>query len=116
MQFPDEIQGQSCVLKKFALLIEFPCCVSRHGACGGLWTGQILLVCSIYVSVICMYCVMFDLRRKSPKSPKRPKRDSSVSSQKNLDIMDDLKKLRTLPWCLQLPITMLYRYKLRSIQ
>ena len=78
-----------------------------------------LLVCSIYVSVMCMYCVMFDLRRKSPKSPKRPKRDSSVNSQKNSrDIMDDLnmehhsaeiEKQRTLPWCLQLPVTSIRR-------
>ena len=64
MQFPDEIQGQSCDLKKVALLIGFPCCVSRPGACGGLWTGHMLLVCSTYVSVMCMYCVLFDLRRK----------------------------------------------------
>ena len=26
--------------------------------------GQMLLVCSTYVSVMCMYCVLFDLRRK----------------------------------------------------
>ena len=53
-----------------------------------------LFVCSIYVSVMCMYCVMFELRRKSPKSPKRPKRrDSSVTSQKNTChmAMDDIK-------------------------
>ena len=65
MQSPDEKQAQSLsVLKKFALLIGFACCVSRPGACGGLWTGQMLLVCSTYVSVMCMYCVLFDLRRK----------------------------------------------------
>ena len=52
-----------------------------------------LLVCSIYVSVMCMYCVMFDLRRKSPKSPKRPNRDSSVTSRKTLDmIMNDINR------------------------
>ena len=48
LQSPDEIQVQSLsVLKKFALLIGLACCVSRPGACGGLWTGQMLLVCSI---------------------------------------------------------------------
>ena len=36
----------------------------QTGACGGLWTGQMVLVCSTYVSVMCMYCVLFDLRRK----------------------------------------------------
>ena len=65
MQSPDEIQVKSLsVLKKFALLIELACCVSRLGACGGLWTEQMLLVCSTYLSVMCMYCVLFDLRRK----------------------------------------------------
>ena len=54
-----------------------------------------LLVCSIYVSVMCMYCVMFELRRKSPKSPKRPKRRGSSYNQvslrkRTLDmVMDD---------------------------
>ena len=32
--------------------------------CGGLWMGQMLLVCSTYVSVMCMYCVLFHFRRK----------------------------------------------------
>ena len=65
MQSPDEKQAQSTECpKKFALLIGFACCVSRPGACGGLWTGQMLLVCLTYVSVMCMYCVLFDLRRK----------------------------------------------------
>ena len=54
-----------------------------------------LLVCSIYVSVMCMYCVIFELRRKSPKSPKRPKRRGSIYNQvslrkRTLDmVMDD---------------------------
>ena len=57
MQSPDEIQVQSLsVLKKVALLIGLACCVSRPGACSGLWTGQMLLVCSTNVSVMCMYC------------------------------------------------------------
>ena len=53
-----------------------------------------LLVCSIYVFVMCIYCDMFDLRRKSPKSPKRPNRDSSVTSQKKtLDMnMNDINR------------------------
>ena len=34
------------------------------GACGGLWTGLMLLICSTYMFVSCMYCVLFDLRKK----------------------------------------------------
>ena len=51
-----------------------------------------LLVCSIYVSVMCMYCVMFELRRKSPKSQKNVRNDEvQVSLRKRtLDmVMDD---------------------------
>ena len=58
------------VLKKFAQLIGFACCLSRPGACGGLWTRQMLLVCSTYVSVL--YFVRF-AEKKAEKSPKRPK-------------------------------------------
>ena len=72
------------VLKKFALLIGFACCVSRPGACGGLWTGEMLLVCSTYVSVMCMYCVLFDLRRKlkvtKSSEVKAPKRENVIHS------------------------------------
>ena len=43
------------------------CCVSRPGACGGLWTGQMLLVCSTYVSVMCLYCFVFDVQRNTSR-------------------------------------------------
>ena len=111
MQSPDEIQVQSLsVLKKFALLIGLACCVSRPGACGGLWTGQLLLVCSTYVSVMCMYCVLFDLRRKLKvtKSSERKLRRDNTSFTTELSILrtninkirnDELykNKQRTLP-------------------
>ena len=94
LQFPDEIQGQSCVLKKVALLIGFPCCISRPGTCGGLWTGQMLLVCSTYVSVMCimiiiMYCVLFDLRRKLrvTKSSERKLRRAKASFATELSLL-----------------------------
>ena len=69
------------VLKKFALLIGFACCVSRPGACGGLWTRQMLLVCSTYVSVTCMFCVLFDLRRKKQRSHQNIRKRHFISEQ-----------------------------------
>ena len=90
MQSPDEKQAQSLsVLKKFALLIGFACCVSRPGACGGLWTGQMLLVCLTYVSVICVYCVLFDLRRnlKVTKSSERKLRRAKASFATELSLL-----------------------------
>ena len=111
LQSPDEIQVQSLsVLKKVALLIGLACCVSRPGACGGLWTGQMLLVCSTNVSVMCMYCVLFDSRRKLKvtKSSERKLRRKNASfttelsllrTNKNKILNDELykNKQRTLP-------------------
>ena len=86
MQFPDEIQGQStgCPEKgptvDWIPLFVYPDLVLVV-VCGR--DHAMLLVCLIYLSVMCMYCVLFDLRRKSPNSPKRLKQDSSVTSQTN---------------------------------
>ena len=93
MQSPNEKQAQSLsVLKKFALLIGFACCVSRPGACGGLWTGQMVLVCSTYVSVMCMFCVLFDLWRNlrvSESSEERAAKRESVIRNRTLVITDE---------------------------
>ena len=75
------------VLKKVALLIGLACCVSRPGACGGLWTGQMLLVCSTYVFVKCVYCVLFDLRRKLKVA------ETSVSHNFTLQLNNDCQKI-----------------------
>ena len=126
MQFPGEIQGQSTERPEKVRTVDWiplfvypdlvfvvvcgrdKCCLSVRFTCM-LW-------------LMCVYCVMFDLRRKSPKSPKRPNQDSSVTSQKikTLDkIMNDinqnvnLQKKRTLPESLCL---LLHRPTFRSIQ
>ena len=81
------------ILKKVALLIGFPCsCIQTWCLWWFVDGTSVACLFDFYVSVVCMYCVMFDLRRKSPKSPKRPKQDSSVTSQKQTfdKIMDDI--------------------------
>ena len=95
MQSLDEIQVQSLsVLKKVALLIGLACCVSRPGACGGLWTGQMLLVCSTNVSVMCMYCVLFDSRMKLKvtKSSEKKLRRKNASFTTELSLLRMNKK------------------------
>ena len=41
-----------------------------------------LLVCSTYASVMCMYCVLFDLRRKL-KVANSPRRESSEERKRH---------------------------------
>ena len=60
------------VLKRFALLIGFACCVSRPDACGGLWTGQMLFVCSTCGSVMYVLCFVRFAENVGIKSQKRP--------------------------------------------
>ena len=83
LQFPDEIQGQSNWKSSHCWLdspVVYPDLV-LVAVCG---RDQCCLSVRFTCLVMCMYCVMFELRRKSPKSPKRPKRrGSSVASQKN---------------------------------
>ena len=51
------------VLNKFALYVDWTRLLcARPGACGGLWAGLMFFVCSTYVT--CVYCGLFDLRRK----------------------------------------------------
>ena len=69
-----------------------------------------LLVCSTYVSVMCMYCVLFDLRRKlkvTKSSERKVGRDNTsfttelslLRTNKNKIRNDELykNKQRTLP-------------------
>ena len=100
LQFPDEIQGQSCVLKKFALLIGFPCLCIQTWCLWWFVDGTNvaclfdLHVCYVYVTVLCSIC------GESHRSHHNVPNEIHVLLRKRtLDIMDDLKKPRTLlPW------------------
>ena len=83
VQFCDEglVTGDRCnsrmrsranrlgVLKKVALLIGFPCsCIQTWCLWWFVDGTSVACLFDFYLSVICIYCVMFDLRRKSPKT------------------------------------------------
>ena len=81
MQFADESQGQSTGRPEKVRTVDWIPLLCIQTWCLWWYVDGTSVAClfDCYVSVICMYCVMFDLRRTSPNSPKRPNRDSSVT-------------------------------------
>lgn len=98
-QFPDESKYQSAESphKNGVRSIGFACCLSAPGACGGLWTGRMLLVCSTYVYIMCIYYfVRFADEAGSRRNARvsQHERKSVTLQQNNECYTDDLNLLR----------------------